>query len=182
MADKQSISDEAVSKATGRSWREWFALLDSENALEMPHKEIAQHLYDKYKIPGWWAQTVTVEYERARGRREVHQVAGGYKISRSKVIEVPLATLYHACDDAKQLARWLPGHKPALRTATKNKSMRFTWDDGETVLSISFYSKGERKSQIVLEHSKLASAEDAEAKKAFWSDALGRLKQALESA
>ena len=180
MADKQNISDEAVSKATGKKWQEWFALLDREKALEMPHKEIAQHLYDKYKIPGWWAQTVTVEYERARGRREMHQVTGGYKISRSKVIEVPVATLYAACNDAEQRARWLPGHQPALRTATENKSMRFTWDDGETVLSVNFYAKGEHKSQIVVEHSKLASAEDAAAKKAFWSEALDRLKQVLE--
>ena len=63
-AARPRISDAAVRKATGKSWDEWFAVLDSEGADALPHKQIARLLYDKgYIASSWWCQTVTVAYE-----------------------------------------------------------------------------------------------------------------------
>ena len=69
-AAQPRISDAAVRKATGKSWDEWFAVLDSAGADALPHKQIARLLFDKgYIASHWWCQTVTVAYEYARGKR-----------------------------------------------------------------------------------------------------------------
>jgi hypothetical protein len=38
----------------------------------MPHKQIAEYLYEKHGLSGWWSQVVTVVYEQERGLREKH--------------------------------------------------------------------------------------------------------------
>ena len=43
-AAQPRISEAAVRKATGKSWDEWFDLLDSEGADALPHKQIARLL------------------------------------------------------------------------------------------------------------------------------------------
>lgn len=63
------MSDEAVRKRTGRTWTEWVEVLDAADAVRWPHAKIARHLYEDHEIPGWWAQMVTVGYERIRGLR-----------------------------------------------------------------------------------------------------------------
>jgi hypothetical protein len=30
----------------------------------MPHKQIAEYLYEKHGLSGWWSQVVTVVYEQ----------------------------------------------------------------------------------------------------------------------
>lgn len=102
MKDKESkklnkISSEAVEAKTGKTWDKWLTLLDKQGAKEMVHKDIASLLYDKgYIKSGWWAQAVTVGYEQARGKRNVNQRPNGYEVSVSKVIDVPISTLYEA--------------------------------------------------------------------------------------
>jgi hypothetical protein len=59
-------SEEAVRGATGRDYGEWFALLDAWDAGSRAHGEIAAWLIGEHRIDNWWAQTITVEYERAR--------------------------------------------------------------------------------------------------------------------
>jgi hypothetical protein len=39
------------------------------------HTEIARWLVAEHRIGGWWAQSVTVAYERARGVRAKHERA-----------------------------------------------------------------------------------------------------------
>jgi hypothetical protein len=38
------VSDEAVKKATGEAWRQWFSLLDRVGASAMSRREIARWL------------------------------------------------------------------------------------------------------------------------------------------
>ena len=59
MSSKQSatprVSDAAVQAKTGKTWAEWFKVLDAAGAQKLTHKEIAAFLYEKLKVPGWWA-------------------------------------------------------------------------------------------------------------------------------
>ncbi|MBZ5536330.1 MAG: hypothetical protein LAO31_10280 [Acidobacteriia bacterium] len=82
------MSDEAVQGKAGRTWKEWFSILDAAGARKMNHKEIVAYLSSKHKVGSWWRQMVTVGYEQARGMRELHQKPGGYEISVSKTIPV----------------------------------------------------------------------------------------------
>ncbi|RMF62007.1 MAG: hypothetical protein D6743_12730 [Calditrichaeota bacterium] len=176
------ISDEAVRAKTGKNWQEWFALLDSVNASEMSHKEIARYLYEKQDVPGWWAQMVTVGYEQARGLRQKNQSCDGdFQVGCSKTISVPLSALYEAWQDERQRRAWLADPDFTVRKATQDKSMRITWVDGRSSVSVYFYAKGENKSQVVVDHTKLADQEEVEVKRAYWAHNLGQLKQLLES-
>lgn len=174
------IGDEAVKKATGRDWPEWLKLLDKEGARKLSHKEIVAIVSEKFGVGPWWCQMVTVTYERERGLREMHQKADGFAASISRTIAAPVAKLFAAWDDAKRRTEWLQTTKLVVRKSTPNKSLRISWPD-ETDVQVNFYEKGPAKSQVTVDHSKLADKEDVAAKKALWSEALTRLREQLES-
>ena len=71
------IADAKVVEATGRSRQDWFALLDAAGATGMAHADIARLLVDEHGVAGWWAQTVAVDYEQARGLRGRYEQSGG---------------------------------------------------------------------------------------------------------
>jgi hypothetical protein len=174
------ISSEAVKTKTGRSWAEWIAALDKAGAADWPHKQIAEHVHEEFGCPGWWSQMVTVGYEQAKGLRVKHQTASGYSGSVSKTIGVPVAKLFKAWADPKIRDQWLIGAKKmVIRTATPNKSMRITWTDGKTSVAVGFFPKGAGKSQVAVEHSKLAGVKDVEIMKKCWKGALERLESQL---
>lgn len=171
------MSDAAVKAKTGRDWHQWFSILDKAGATQMSHKEIAEYLYDRQGVPGWWSQMVAVTYEQERGLREKHERPDGYSVSASKTFEISLSTLYRHWGDEKLRSRWLKDEF-TIRKATKNKSMRITWSDG-TNIEVNFYGKGDSKSQAAVQHSKLASAKQVERVRSYWKAALERLKGAL---
>src|ERR1700677_4604156 len=89
--EPKKISDEVVKAKTGKELDAWFRILDAAGAKKLPHKEIAQYLRDKEKVPSWWSQMITVEYERARGLRKMFQKAGGtFAASASRTLGAPL--------------------------------------------------------------------------------------------
>lgn len=175
----ETISDESVRAATGREWDEWFSVLDGANATALSHKAIADYLHAEQGVPAWWAQSITGAYERARGLRQRHEMTDGYKVSVSRVVNVPLSTLYQAWNDADQRQQWLGDYPYTVTSATIDKSLRAVWEDN-TRISLLFYAKGDHKSQVVIEHSKLVDADDAGTRKAFWTAHLDALKQMLE--
>jgi uncharacterized protein YndB with AHSA1/START domain len=174
------MSDEAVQAKTGKKWDQWFSILDKAGAKEMSHKDIVKLLNSKYDVGPWWQQTVTVTYEQARGLRDVHEKAGGYQISVSRTVNVPLAKLYKSVANENNRSRWLSEDGLDVRKVTPNKSMRVSWKDGKTSLEINFYPKGDGKSQVVVQHGKLPNAKAAAKMKTFWGQALDRLRDTLE--
>jgi uncharacterized protein YndB with AHSA1/START domain len=173
------MSDGAVQAKTGKTWPEWFAILDKAGAQKMTHQQIVAYLVEEHNMPGWWQQMVTVGYEQARGLRAKHEKPDGFLISVSKTLGVPAAKAFHAWHDARTRARWLPGAPMKIRKATPDKSMRVTWGEHEN-LSVDFYAKGEGKCQVVVQHEKLPNAEAAAQAKAYWGEALGRMKALVE--
>lgn len=178
---RPTISDDAVQAKTGRVWVEWFKLLDAEGAAEMTHRQIAAALSDRHGLSGWWSQMVTVAYEQARGRRELHQTSRGYQVGVSKTMPVPVDTLFTACEDEASRRRWLGDEPITVRRATRPKSMRITWSDGQTNVDVSFWNKGPAKSTVQVQHSKLADRDEVETKRTFWRAALARLASQLAS-
>lgn len=176
-----SMSDAAVLKATGKNWAQWFAILDKAGARNMAHPEIARLIGSKYKCPSWWRQMVTVEYERARRMRVIHETASGFHAGRSITLGVPLGKLFDAWQDAAARRRWLPDPDFTIRKANANKSMRITWVDGKTNVEAMFYSKGPRKSLLTVDVTRLPDAKAVATWKTYWSGALGKLKALLEA-
>ena len=181
---KREIRSEAVQMATGTTWDEWIVLLDRAGARKMTHQEIVAVVRDKFKIRPWWQQMVTVGYEQARGLRARHQKPEGFQISRSKTVSAPISRLYAAFAEPSAQALWLGQDVAARitpRTCHLDKSARLLWTDGRTTVDALFYEKGEDKSQVALQHSKLGSAEEAAAMKAYWGERLDALKLLLEA-
>lgn len=177
-----ATSDEAIRRRTGRGWEEWFDLLDEWGAAERPHREIARWVAEQLGVEplAWNAQAVAGSYELARGLRAVGEHADGFAITASKTVAVPVDRLYEAFVDESLRERWLPDGKMRERTATKPKSARFDWGDGQTRVNVTFVSKGEAKSTAALEHARLADAEEAGRVKARWRERLAALKSQLE--
>jgi hypothetical protein len=169
-------SDAIIKERTGCTWERWVKALDHAQAYTWTHREIAKHVHEKYKVPGWWAQGVTVGYERIKGLRAVGQRRdGSFEATKSRTFSVPLVRLYRAFHDARTRARWLPGVDLTVRTATRGKSMRITWPD-RTSVAVGFASRGTGKSQVAVQHEKLADRAAAARMKLYWGerfDALG---------
>lgn len=175
-----NMSAAAVAKATGKTWDDWLRILDAAGAKEWQHPRIATYVHETYPdVGGWWAQAVTVGYEKARGLRADHQRAGHWSVSSSKTIAAPIARVWAAFVDDEARKAWLGRAKHEVRGATKHKSFRVTWGDGSNVV-VGLYDKG-AKTQVALQHDKLKDRADVDAKKAFWTRALGKLKARLEA-
>jgi hypothetical protein len=167
---------------TGRSYREWFDELDAWGAVDASHTEIAAWLMAERGVPGWWAQNITLEYERARGLREVGQGRDGFfRVNATKTVAVPVERLYAAFTDPARRHDWLPGVYLSERTATAPKSARYDWGDGSTRVIVGFEAKGESKSVIAVMHERLPESESAATMKAFWRERLSGLKALLEA-
>jgi len=174
-------SDEAVKAKTGKVWAEWFKILDKAGAKKWPHKEIAAYLHEKQKVPSWWCQMVAVAYEHERGLRQKFQKCDGeFSASGSRTIAAPLAKAYAAWTDEKLRQRWLPEAPLEITTATPGKYVRAKWN-GDTRLAVGFYSKGSEKTQVAVDHGKLANTKECAKMKSYWFDALNRLQETLEA-
>jgi uncharacterized protein YndB with AHSA1/START domain len=174
------MSDEAVKAKTGKTWSEWFSILNNAGAKKMSHQEIVKLLNSKHNVGPWWCQMVTATYEQQSGLRDNHQKPDGYEISISRTLSSPVGRVYKAFSTDKQRAAWLDENGWQVRKSTPNKSMRVTWKDGKTSLEINFYPKTTDKSQVVVQHSKLPTAAAAARMKTYWAKALDRLKPIVE--
>lgn len=172
-------SDAAVAAATGKTWDEWFVVLDAWGASTRTHAEIARYLNETFPIGGWWAQGVTVGYERARGMRAVHQRIDGFSANASKTVNHPLELVYaqFAQDDARE--RWLPAELVDYFSSTPNKAWRFNVPGTASRVEVRFTAKSDMKTMIAVEQTKLTDAAEAAHWKAFWKEHLALLEAEL---
>jgi uncharacterized protein YndB with AHSA1/START domain len=176
---KPRMSDEAVKAKTGKSWTEWFAILDKAGASKMNHQEIVKYLHAKQDVGPWWQQMVTVTYEQARGLRQKHQKPEGYEISVSRTVKAPLAKLFKSVANQKARLAWLPEDGLTIRNSTPKKTIRLTWSDGKTSVEFSFLAKSDDKTQVVVTHRKLRDAKASTKMKSYWGKALDGLRDSM---
>jgi hypothetical protein len=173
------IADATIAARTGRGWTEWVSTLDAMGAHAWPHRDIARYVHDTFGVPGWWTQAVTVGYERIKGLRAIGQRRdGGYEVNKSRVFPVPVSRLYRAFHDARTRRRWLGAVELTIRSAAADKSVRLTWPDGTTV-DLYFAAKHAAKSQLAVQHRKLADKASADRLKAWWTERLTALEATL---
>ena len=165
-------SGEAVLAATGRELRDWFALLDEHAATGWGHTRIARWLREEQGVDGWWAQSVTVSYERARGLREVHETARGFEAVASRTFALGAAELFGALHER------LTAEAVGLRTATPPRSARYDLPEGRMHMTVD--AKGEGKATVTLIHHKLDDGDAVARHKARWRAWLSEAKAELE--
>jgi hypothetical protein len=169
------VSDAAVQRSTGKVWDEWLAILDAWDGTAKTHTEIARYIHEAYGVDGWWAQNVTVGYERARGMRALHERPDGFSANASKTFPVPVERLFVAIVDEDERSRWLKGIALRGRTSQPNKSARFDILPGDLRLSAYFTGKGADKSSVQFQQERLADAAAVEQWKTVWKEQLAHL-------
>ena len=140
---KLATSDETIRRRTGRGWEEWFELLDEWGAPNRTHRETARWLAEQQGLHplAWNVQAVAASYERARGLRAVGEKDDGFVVTASRTVAVPVERLYEAFVSDSARARWLPDGRLRERTATRPKSARFDWGDGDTRVNVTFLER-----------------------------------------
>jgi hypothetical protein len=165
-------SETSLTAATGRGWEAWIEIVDEWGGRERSHTETAAYLQAEHAVPGWWAQTITGGYQRARGLRRKHEQAHGFTVYASKTIGVRVDALYEAFVDDAMRRRWLEGGELTRRSAQPAKVARFDWDGGPTRVMVTFEAKGPAKATASVSHERLPDPAAAEEAKAAWRDRL----------
>ncbi|MGH2722797.1 MAG: DUF4287 domain-containing protein [Actinomycetota bacterium] len=174
-------TDANLRENTGRGWQEWLRILDAWGARERKHGEIARHLMEEHGVPGWWAQAITIGYERSRGLRAKHQtLTGFFQVSVSKTFPLGVGKLYRAFAQAPQRNRWLERGMLKVRTTRKDRDIRFDFRDGTSRVVAYFEPKGRSKTTVTVQHEKLPDASAVEEMRARWKEDLKRLAKVLQ--
>lgn len=185
-------TDEAVKKATGKTWDEWFKILDSADASKMPHKDIVLWLHEKDLIKkgkswssnrsfnaGWWAQSIVVGYEEKTGRRVFGaKTAGNYTVTVGK-------SMNGSVDDA--LKKWenlVKGKKEFNKvkvtgdsriSSTKDwRYWKVDMEDGAKLMA-GIGPKGDKQSAFSVTMDKLKGEKEVEAWRKYWKEFLKKL-------
>lgn len=188
---KTTMSDAAFLKKTGHGLDYWFAVLDRFGAVEKGHTASARHLYEDHGVDGWYAQGITVSYERERGVRAVHQRGdGAFEVSASKVMNATTKRVVKAFSDARTRATWINEAEATLADALakgvadkKSKGFvvrpdgqarfRYQWND--TTVQLYMIPKSKEKISVVVQHTKLPSGDSVELYRGQWKTVLGLL-------
>lgn len=199
--DPHSPSDERVLAATGRSWFDWFALLDERGAAETDHKGIVAIVREAGGANAWWQQAVTVGFEKARGLRSVvgETADAGFQVGVRRTVDVPAAVAWAYLVEGHGRERWLgataalPSEKGAtyrlddgtsgeIRSTRPGRRLRLTLQrPGEaaaTTLQLTIQAKDDR-SIVALHHERLPDEEARATMKAHWTGVLDALQRAF---
>ena len=174
------VSNATIKARTGCDWKKWTDALDYVQAHEWTHTEIARYVREKFKIDGWWSQSVTVGYERIKGLRVIGQRRSGeFEATKSKTFNVSMSRLYAAFSEKRSRTKWLGPVDLKVGATIKNRSFRMTWNDGKPVVAW-FESKGPKKTTVGVTHHKLTDKVTAERVKAEWAGRLEKLAEVLK--
>ena len=176
------VSSDAVARRTGKSWAEWFALLDAAGAADLDHKGIVAVLAQRHGVGPWWQQMVTVAYEQARGKNGKQAADDGFQVDVVKTLELPLAKLYRFWSEPAERNKWLADDRFSIHKATASKSIRARWGRGVSRIDVDFCEKGPSKSQVTVQHNRIETSDAAEQMKAYWAKKIRALEALLTRA
>ena len=170
------MTEAAIERGTGAGWDHWFGLLDDWGGARRSHTDIARFMREELGVSGWWAQAVTVGYERARGLRAMHQTKRGFEVSVSKTVAAPPADVWSAVLEPGRRRRWIDAGALGRRRTTGaiGRSTSFSGPDG-TRVAIAVDPRGHDRATVTVRHEGLSDAEDVATRRAAWRDRLDRL-------
>ena len=178
---------------TGHGSNHWFAVLDAFGAAQKGHTAAARHVGKDHGVDGWYAQQITVQYERARGLRAVNQRSSGeYEVSVSKVLPCDVGAVARALCDTRGRASWLRGTEAWLRKDLEAalrgaKGLRLR-DRGDARLrfrtktatvDLSIDPKPGGRASFVASNMKLKAKEDIDRYRTAWRKVLETLSRHL---
>jgi uncharacterized protein YndB with AHSA1/START domain len=200
--DSPEVTDATCREKTGKTLKQWYAELDGRGGIAKGRRELVNHVYEHCNKDAWWSTTIVVEYERERGQEEKDGLPAGYSICSTKTVAAPLAKVFAAFGDAKLLDQWLgpktgvkleeggtlengDGDRFTFKKVRPQKDVKFTFERADitpaTQVEVLFADKGQGKTGITLNHTRIQSRADADRLREGWSEALTKLKSVLEA-
>ena len=163
------VESQRVVDATGRGWDEWCDIVDDWPGHEQGHAAVAAWLESEHGVSAWWAQTITIGWERITGRRLPGEMPDGtFTANRSKTVVVDHAELRENLLDGDGREKLFPGRSTELRSKPSAKAIRIGFAD--TVATISLTSKGDGRVAVSVQHAKLAAPADIDLWKIYWDE------------
>jgi uncharacterized protein YndB with AHSA1/START domain len=197
---EHSMADADVKSATGKAWTDWYRLIDAAGGPAAGRRAITEQLMKEYGLEAWWAQTIAVEYERAKGVHERDGRPKGYAICVTKTIASTPERVFDAFGDANDLKTWFgtaktdfkeggtfssaDGNHGTYTKVARPKTLRFVWEDGDPAATSTVELKltpNGKKVGLVLNHERIQSRAHADGLRAAWVAAIEKLKQTLEA-
>jgi uncharacterized protein YndB with AHSA1/START domain len=172
------VSTDAVARRTGKTWDDWFEVLDSAGAATLDQRGIIAILAQKHGIGPWWQQMIAVGYESLRAKSDKPALADGFQISETCTLRAPISRVFKLWNDASERARWLADDRFVVKSATPGKALRARWGKGNSQVAVSFSEKA-GKTEVAVEHQQIESRTAADQMKAYWQKKLGLLDEAL---
>ncbi len=164
------LADDAVTKGTGRGWNAWCDLIDAWPGHVRGHTAIAQWLVDQHGVDRWWAQGITVGWERITGARLPHQMADGtFTAAKSRTITGSAAALRSMLLDAPSRTDLFPGHTSSLKSKPTSKAIRLEIGDGIAQFDV-VDAKGDGRVTVTVSHLRLPTHDSVEQWKFYWSE------------
>ena len=172
--DDRQLTDAAVVAKTGKTWSEWFSILDAAGAEQMDHRSIVAYLSRAHVVSPWWQQMVTVTYEQERVRRLKQSPMDDFQVSASKNVAATVEDAYRAWVDTARRLAWLEVDLD-IRRAIPGRSLNIAWSDGKGTVDVDFHARMDGSCQVAVQHCGLPDGEAAESMRVFWAGALDRL-------
>jgi hypothetical protein len=188
---KGGLSEAKSRERTGHGLDHWFDVLDRFGGIAKGHTACARHLFADHNVDGWYAQGITVAFERARGARAANQRCDGeYEVSVSKVVSATTADVIAALTNKRTRRRWTESIDPALTKALADAldnpaskgvivrpdgQGRFRYKWGTTTVQLYMLAKAGGKVSVVATNSKLGEAAMVETRRGQWREALNAL-------
>ncbi len=179
MTNQPDISDDAVLKATGRSWREWLDLLGGADMAQSSHEEIAVFLRE---VPSWWQQSIATAFERSIGRASENEAGDGFQVSVSRTLDLPAETVFQAWIDGELRAKWLRHGDFEPSTVRAPDTIRGKWTPDGSRIDVTVSDAGEGRCELTVGHRKLAGDAAVERMREFWKRSFDRLVERIGSA
>jgi uncharacterized protein YndB with AHSA1/START domain len=196
------VNDDVCKAATGKTFGEWFAFLDSIDGLKLGRRESANRIYSTIGgTDAWWPTTIYVQYEGRHGVVKKDGLSEGYTICCTKTIGAPVEKTYAAWTDPKGFASFFCdtgkqelveggaiacscGCKGSFSRIRENKDLRFTWEHpGATapmMVDVQFQdNKGKTLMNVMT--SRIQTREEADGLRDAWAGALNKLKALAEA-
>ncbi|MCC6403532.1 MAG: SRPBCC domain-containing protein [Fimbriimonadaceae bacterium] len=196
------VTDEACKAATGKSFAEWFLVLDEIGGLEKGRRDSTSHLYDTIGTKdAWWPTTIYVEYEAHHGVKKKDGLAEGYSICCTKNIAAPVQSVYALWTD---LARFREvfgddatqevteggklacggGCRATFTRVRPDKDLRFTWEHPGCSAPMTvdvMFQENKGKCMMNVMTSRIQTRGEADGLRNAWGEALNRLKALAEA-
>jgi uncharacterized protein YndB with AHSA1/START domain len=193
-----SVTNDALKKATGKSWTSWINSLDRKKADTLSHPEIVKLLAPKIESP-WWRQKIALGFREAKGKRITGQIAGGFQIGARRVFPLSKDDAWDFLLSPEAMKIWLgkalaldgarsykvkKGLAAEMRVFKPGSHLRMAWHPDKwispSLLQVRVVASG-KKTALSFHHEGLPSETAREEMKAHWTTILDKLEKLFET-